>query len=104
VLVSVLWVQVGSCRVKSGGLGEMLSCRGTTSLLWVTAQLDIPSFRQWPAAPFPKLKYPLQEYKAENAAEEARCLAQLDSILASHPVPVAAVIVEPVQGGALASC
>lgn len=54
-------------------------------------------------APFPKLRYPLETHAAENEAEEARCLAEVDSILGQwkEKSPVAAVIVEPIlaEGG-----
>ena len=60
-------------------------------------QIDIPAFN-WPSAPFPKLKYPLADNVDANAKEEKRCLEALDAILAKNPVPVVAVIVEPVQG------
>lgn len=59
-------------------------------------KLDIPAF-DWPKAPFPMLKYPLAEHAKENAAEEERCLKAVDKILASNPIPVAAIIVEPIQ-------
>ncbi|OAA64921.1 4-aminobutyrate aminotransferase [Cordyceps fumosorosea ARSEF 2679] len=59
-------------------------------------KLDIPAF-DWPAAPFPRLKYPLEEHAAENAAEEARCLAETERLLDTWPQPVAALIVEPIQ-------
>jgi 4-aminobutyrate aminotransferase/(S)-3-amino-2-methylpropionate transaminase len=59
-------------------------------------KLDIPAFN-WPKAPFPSLKYPLDKYEAENAAEEERCLKELDNIIATYPSKVAAVIIEPVQ-------
>eukprot|EP00003_Mantamonas_plastica_P004205 TRINITY_DN1331_c0_g1_i4.p1 TRINITY_DN1331_c0_g1~~TRINITY_DN1331_c0_g1_i4.p1 ORF type:complete len:418 (+),score=132.13 TRINITY_DN1331_c0_g1_i4:372-1625(+) len=66
------------------------------------AKVDIPAFH-WPTAPFPQLKYPLNEFEAENAAEEARCLAALDEVIGnsmkenSEFAPVAAVVVEPIQ-------
>ncbi|KAM3546889.1 hypothetical protein ARSEF1564_000202 [Beauveria bassiana] len=59
-------------------------------------KLDIPAF-DWPAAPFPKLQYPLEDHAAANAAEEERCLAETERLLASWPQPVAALIVEPIQ-------
>lgn len=60
-------------------------------------KLDVPSF-DWPIAPFPKLRYPLDdpENAAHNAAEEARCLAIVDDLLAKDP-DVVGVIVEPIQ-------
>jgi hypothetical protein len=61
-------------------------------------QVDIPAFRDWPSVPFPKLKYPLKEYADQNRKEEDRCLALLEETLTGNPTPVAAVIVEPIQG------
>merc|ERR1739848_940416 len=63
-------------------------------------KVDMPAF-EWPHAEFPQLKYPLEDYKAENAAEEARCLAQVEELLHKQlqlNCPVAAVISEPIQG------
>lgn len=60
-------------------------------------KLDIPAFK-WPKTPFPDLKYPLEEYVQENAAEEERCLAEFERIVKMYPPhTIAAIIVEPVQ-------
>lgn len=61
-------------------------------------KLDIPAF-DWPTAHFPQLKYPLAEHEAENAAEEKRCLEDVEQTIISwkERSPVAAVVVEPVQ-------
>lgn len=59
-------------------------------------KLDIPSFN-WPQAPFPMLKYPIEEHVADNKTEETRCLQQVESIITSWHCPVAALIVEPIQ-------
>lgn len=59
-------------------------------------KLDIPAF-DWPQAPFPALKYPLEEHVKENAEEEKRCLEQAERIIKEFHNPVAAVVVEPVQ-------
>ncbi|KAJ2523657.1 hypothetical protein GGI11_001351 [Coemansia sp. RSA 2049] len=59
-------------------------------------KLDMPAFK-WPRAPFPQLQYPEDAHREENAAEEKRCLAELDRILQRNEVPVAAVVVEPIQ-------
>lgn len=59
-------------------------------------KLDIPAFN-WPKAPFPKLQYPLEENAAANAAEEQRCLEEVERLIKTWPSPVAAVIVEPIQ-------
>ncbi|CAK9440538.1 uncharacterized protein LODBEIA_P46060 [Lodderomyces beijingensis] len=59
-------------------------------------KLDIPAF-PWPKAPFPQLKYPLEEFAAENRQEEQRCLDELENIIVNSPKQIAAAIVEPVQ-------
>lgn len=41
-------------------------------------KLDIPSF-DWPIAPFPRYKYPLEENERENQKEDERCLARVGS-------------------------
>jgi 4-aminobutyrate aminotransferase/(S)-3-amino-2-methylpropionate transaminase len=59
-------------------------------------KLDIPSFN-WPQAPFPALKYPLDKFAAENEAEEKRCLDEVERLISSWHCPVAGLIVEPIQ-------
>lgn len=59
-------------------------------------KLDIPSF-DWPQAPFPRLKYPLEQHVEENDAEERRCLAEVERLITTWRFPVAALIVEPIQ-------
>ncbi|KAJ8140399.1 hypothetical protein OXX80_004595 [Metschnikowia pulcherrima] len=60
-------------------------------------KLDIPAFK-WPKAPFPTLKYPLNEHVKENAEEEQRCLDEFERIVTEYPPhSIAAIIVEPVQ-------
>jgi 4-aminobutyrate aminotransferase/(S)-3-amino-2-methylpropionate transaminase len=50
-------------------------------------KLDIPSF-DWPIAPFPRYKYPLEENERENKKEDERCLARVSffRISLSHSV------------------
>ena len=60
-------------------------------------KLDIPAFN-WPMAPFPKVKYPLEEHKLENDHESERCIAETERLMDSWALPVAGVIVEPIQG------
>jgi len=71
-----------------------LTCSYTTPI----HKLDVPAFH-WPKAPFPQLKYPLEEYERENAAEEARCLEETENIIEEwkHKKPIAALIIEPIQ-------
>jgi len=62
-------------------------------------KLDVPAL-QWPTAPFPRLKYPLEENVEVNAIEEKRCLSEVQETMeAQHAAgrPVAAMIVEPIQ-------
>lgn len=59
-------------------------------------KLDIPAF-DWPQAPFPALKYPLDQFAAENAAEEQRCLDETERLIKEWHAPPAAIVVEPVQ-------
>ncbi|EGR49573.1 aminotransferase class-III [Trichoderma reesei QM6a] len=59
-------------------------------------KLDIPSFN-WPQAPFPALKYPLDKHAEENAAEEKRCLEKVEELITTWQFPVAGLIVEPIQ-------
>ncbi|MEQ2246427.1 hypothetical protein ILYODFUR_038352 [Ilyodon furcidens] len=65
----------------------------------VIHKLDIPSF-DWPVAPFPRLKYPLEEFTRENAQEEARCLEEVEDLIVKwrqKRKPVAGIIIEPIQ-------
>lgn len=48
-------------------------------------KLDIPAFN-WPKASFPALKYPLEKHAAENAAEEKRCLEEVESLIKTWQV------------------
>lgn len=59
-------------------------------------KLDIPAF-DWPAATFPSLKYPLEKNVEANRKEEEKCLAEVEHLIKTWHIPVAGVIVEPVQ-------
>jgi len=62
-------------------------------------KIDIPAF-DWPIAPFPQYKYPLDENVRENAAEDDRCLAQTEEQIVRYNRKgkhVAGIIVEPIQ-------
>lgn len=73
------------------GLGPMSA---THSKLMHKA--DLPAF-PWPMVPFPANRFPLVEHADENAASEARSLAELAEVLDRYAGRVAAVMVEPVQ-------
>ncbi|GEQ72389.1 hypothetical protein JCM33374_g6076 [Metschnikowia sp. JCM 33374] len=59
-------------------------------------KLDMPSFN-WPKAEFPSYKYPLDANVDANKKEDERCLAIVETLLKSWNVPIAAVLVEPIQ-------
>lgn len=76
--------------------GRLMGCLSTTHSKAIH-KLDIPAF-DWPIAPFPRLKYPLDSNKAANAAEEARCLDAISEIYSKDSEKeIAGVIVEPIQ-------
>ncbi len=58
-------------------------------------KLDFPAFA-WPAVPFPRTRWPLEDHAAHNAAEEAASLQAVEAELRRGQV--AALIVEPIQG------
>ena len=74
--------------------GRMLGCLSTTRSKPIH-KLDVPAF-DWPLAPFPRLRYPLAQHAAWNAAEEQRCLDAVRSLLRADKDVVGA-IVEPIQ-------
>lgn len=59
-------------------------------------KLDIPAF-DWPQATFPLYKYPLEENVEYNKQQDAASLENVESLIKSHPLPVCAVVVEPIQ-------
>ncbi|KAL2401301.1 4-aminobutyrate aminotransferase [Exophiala dermatitidis] len=80
---------------KTGFHGRLFGSLSTTRSKPIH-KLDIPAF-DWPQAPFPNLKYPLEQHAEENAAEEKRCLEEAENIIKTYHNPVAAVVVEPIQ-------
>lgn len=59
-------------------------------------KIDIPAF-DWPKAPFPQLKYPLEDHVEHNKKVEKEALDRVEELIVHAKKPVAAVIVEPVQ-------
>ncbi|KAF5545536.1 4-aminobutyrate aminotransferase [Fusarium mexicanum] len=80
---------------KSGFHGRMFASLATTRTKTLH-KLDIPTFK-WPQAPFPLLKYPLEDHIEDNKKEEQRCLDEVKRLLDSWHCPVAAIVVEPIQ-------
>ena len=87
--------QLSILSFRSGFHGRLFGSLSTTRSKPIH-KMDIPAF-DWPQAPFPILKYPLQDYTQENSAEEARCLAEAEDKIENFHNPVAAVVVEPIQ-------
>ena len=59
------------------GIGSLSTTRSKAN-----HKIDIPAFN-WPKATFPSLKYPLEQYAKENAAEESRCLEEVERLITS---------------------
>eukprot|EP00276_Gloeochaete_wittrockiana_P015220 CAMPEP_0184345348 /NCGR_PEP_ID=MMETSP1089-20130417/13774_1 /TAXON_ID=38269 ORGANISM="Gloeochaete wittrockiana, Strain SAG46.84" /NCGR_SAMPLE_ID=MMETSP1089 /ASSEMBLY_ACC=CAM_ASM_000445 /LENGTH=488 /DNA_ID=CAMNT_0026675625 /DNA_START=50 /DNA_END=1516 /DNA_ORIENTATION=- len=79
--------------------GRLLGCLSTTHSKAIH-KVDIPAFK-WPAAPFPQIRYPYEQYAKENALEERRCLAEVERIIKTNSEPIAGLIIEPIlaEGG-----
>jgi 4-aminobutyrate aminotransferase/(S)-3-amino-2-methylpropionate transaminase len=79
---------------QKGFHGRTLGCLSTTrSNAW--HKINIPAFK-WPVAPFPQLKYPLEDNKFYNFSEEEKCLEQTEKILKNSKT-IAGMIIEPIQ-------
>lgn len=87
--------QLSIMSFKSAFHGRLFGSLSTTRSKPIH-KLDIPAF-DWPQAPFPSLKYPLEEHAAENAKEEQRCLDEAERLIKEYHNSVAAVVVEPIQ-------
>ena len=80
----------------TGGFhGRMFGSLSTTHSKAIH-KIDVPAF-DWPQAPFPALKYPLEENAAYNDKEEERCLEALNQAIQNSAKPIAAIVVEPIQ-------
>ncbi|XP_064415124.1 4-aminobutyrate aminotransferase, mitochondrial isoform X2 [Latimeria chalumnae] len=78
--------------------GRTMGCLAATHSKAIH-KLDIPSL-DWPIAPFPQLKYPLEDFIKENKLEEARCLEEVEDLIVKYRKKgktVAGIVVEPIQ-------
>ncbi|KAK1344798.1 hypothetical protein QTO34_013499 [Cnephaeus nilssonii] len=73
--------------------GRTMGCLATTHSKAIH-KIDIPSF-DWPIAPFPRLKYPLEEFVKENQQEEARCLEEVTGDLPDPPTSLPRTLATP---------
>lgn len=78
--------------------GRTIGSLSTTHSKYIH-KIDVPAL-DWPIAPFPKYKYPLEDNVNENKQEDARCLAEVESLIEKWNKKnhhVAGIIVEPIQ-------
>nr|NVI72110.1 putative 4-aminobutyrate aminotransferase, mitochondrial-like protein [Cucujiformia] len=78
--------------------GRTLGSLSTTHSKFIH-KVDIPAF-DWPIAPFPRYKYPLEDNVSENKDQDKKCLEEVEDLFdkfCKKGVPVAGVIVEPIQ-------
>ncbi|XP_047509831.1 4-aminobutyrate aminotransferase, mitochondrial [Pieris napi] len=83
---------------KGGFHGRTFGALSTTRSKSIH-KLDCPAF-DWPVAPFPRYKYPLDQHVSENQQEDAKCLEQVADVIEKYNKngnPVAGIIVEPIQ-------
>ncbi|KAK7791902.1 hypothetical protein R5R35_005425 [Gryllus longicercus] len=78
--------------------GRTLGALATTHSKYIH-KIDVPSF-DWPIAPFPKYKYPLENHVQENQAEDKKCLEQVEDLFQKYEKKgknVAGIVIEPIQ-------
>lgn len=73
-----------------------LFASGSTTCSKPIHKLDLPAFK-WPKAEFPSYKYPLDKHTDENKKEDQRCLQIVDDLFKTWHIPVAALLIEPIQ-------
>jgi len=62
-------------------------------------KVDVPTF-DWPIASYPRYKYPLEDNRVENEAEDRKCLNEVRNLIEKYNkrgTPVAGIIIEPIQ-------
>lgn len=90
--------QLSILSFKGAFHGRTLGSLSTTHSKYIH-KIDIPAF-DWPVASFPLYKYPLAENEAHNAAEDRRCLAEVEDLIGQwnrRGNHVAGITVEPIQ-------
>lgn len=78
--------------------GRTLAALSTTHSKYIH-KIDVPAL-DWPIAPFPRYKYPLEENKRENEGEDKKCLSVVEALIDQWKKKnndVAGIIVEPIQ-------
>lgn len=80
---------------RGGFHGRLFGSLSTTRSMPIH-KLDIPAF-QWPQAPFPELRYPLEDNLGYNSKQEADCLVQVEHLIKTNNNSICAVVIEPIQ-------
>ncbi|XP_065367166.1 4-aminobutyrate aminotransferase, mitochondrial [Calliphora vicina] len=78
--------------------GRTMGSLATTHSKYIH-KIDVPSF-DWPVCSFPQYRYPLEDNVAYNQEQDKRCLAEVQDLVEQYrkkDVPVAGVVVEPIQ-------
>lgn len=91
--------QVGILSFHGGFHGRTLGSLSATRTKPIH-KIDFPLFPHWPAVPFPRYQYPLEENIRENKEEDKKCLEIIEDTIEkqkNNDMPVAGVIVEPIQ-------
>ena len=80
---------------KKGFHGRLLGALSATRSKAIH-KVDVPAFN-WPVAPTPSYKYPLNEHTEYNKTQDDHCLAEVEELIDSWELSVSAVIIEPIQ-------
>jgi 4-aminobutyrate aminotransferase/(S)-3-amino-2-methylpropionate transaminase len=89
-----------SCLSFDGGYyGKFLNALSISNVIGKPEITKSISRQDWPIAPFPKIKYPYEEFEIENRKEEQYCIEQAEKLIKDYKnyKPVACVIIEPLQ-------
>ncbi|KAI0237730.1 4-aminobutyrate aminotransferase, mitochondrial, partial [Lamellibrachia satsuma] len=79
--------------------GRTMGCLNATHSKWMH-KVDFPAL-DWPSAPFPKYRYPVEEHWGNNCAEDVKSISEVCRKIEEYSArgtPVAGVVVEPIQG------
>jgi 4-aminobutyrate aminotransferase/(S)-3-amino-2-methylpropionate transaminase len=86
---------MGILSFKKAFHGRLLGSLSTTFTKSMT-KVDMPAF-DWPSAPIPQYKYPLENHVEYNRAQDNKVLREIELIIDNYHVKISAVIIEPIQ-------
>lgn len=73
-----------------------LFASGSTTCSKPIHKLDFPAF-DWPKVEYPFYEYPLEDNVERNKKEDDRCLKIVEDLIKTWKIPVAALLIEPIQ-------